>query len=149
MLFLVRFINTVLILGSLLIGLSNGHLPRPVIPAESAPRSIVPHTMTSDSRIDDLREVLFEEGLKVRKAVIGKEYVERSLANATPFTKVGQELVSQNVWGTIWTRPGLDLKQRSLISKLKDEAHPLSDMGFLGSLYETPRKRGRNPVVFE
>ena len=73
--------------------------------------------MSTDRKTDDPHSQLFEEGLKVRRAVIGDEYVERSLKNATAFTQPGQQLVTEGVWGTIWTRPGLDLKQRSLISE--------------------------------
>jgi 4-carboxymuconolactone decarboxylase len=58
----------------------------------------------------------FNEGLAVRKAVVGAEYVERAFANATNFDRPMQELVTEYCWGTIWTRPGLSRKQRSMIN---------------------------------
>jgi len=58
----------------------------------------------------------YEAGLAVRKAVLGNEYVEKSLANADDFTRPFQELVTEACWGTIWTRPGLPRKTRSLLN---------------------------------
>ena len=58
----------------------------------------------------------FEAGLAVRRAVLGEEYVARSLANADDFTRPMQELVTEACWGTIWTRPGLPHKMRSLLN---------------------------------
>lgn len=75
--------------------------------------------MSSDAtaNIDELHRQLFEEGLKVRKEVLGNEYVEKALNNATPFTRPGQEFITEWAWGNVWQRPGLDRKQRSLLSK--------------------------------
>ena len=61
-------------------------------------------------------EERLEAGLKVRRAVLGDDYVNKSLAAADDFTKPLQELVSKYCWGDIWCRPGLDRKQRSLIN---------------------------------
>ncbi|MCJ1424175.1 hypothetical protein MMC29_002062 [Sticta canariensis] len=72
--------------------------------------------MSSDPKIDDLHHQLFEEGLKVRRAVLGHEYVDRALQKASSFTWPGQELITEWVWGSIWRRPGLDQKQRSLLT---------------------------------
>lgn len=58
----------------------------------------------------------FEAGLAQRRAVLGDEYVERSLANMDEFTRPLQELVTEMCWGTIWTRPGLPPKLRSLLN---------------------------------
>jgi 4-carboxymuconolactone decarboxylase len=58
----------------------------------------------------------YESGLAVRKAVLGSEYVEKSLANADDFTRPFQELVTEACWGMIWTRPGLPRKTRSLLN---------------------------------
>jgi len=58
----------------------------------------------------------FEEGLEVRKAVLGENYVVKSLANATEFTRPMQELSTECCWGQIWTRPGLPRKTRSLLN---------------------------------
>lgn len=61
-------------------------------------------------------EERLEAGLKVRRAVLGDDYVNKSMAAADDFTKPLQELVSKYCWGDIWCRPGLDRKQRSLIN---------------------------------
>jgi 4-carboxymuconolactone decarboxylase len=48
--------------------------------------------------------------------VLGAEHVERSLANATDFTRPMQELVTEYCWGEIWTREGLPRQTRSLLN---------------------------------
>ena len=88
-----------------------------ILTTNLSPYSTAASIMSTDRKTGDSHNRLFEEGLKVRRAVIGNEYVERSLNNATAFTQPGQQLVTESVWGTIWTRPGLELKQRSLLSK--------------------------------
>lgn len=61
---------------------------------------------------DDRREV----GREIRTEVLGADYVERSLARATDFTKPLQELVTEYCWGTVWARPGLGRGTRSLLN---------------------------------
>ena len=56
-----------------------------------------------------------EAGLQVRRAVLGNAHVESSLAGVTPFTRAFQELIINVPWGTIWTRPGLDIRTRRLL----------------------------------
>jgi 4-carboxymuconolactone decarboxylase len=63
-----------------------------------------------------MQDDLFEKGLEVRKAVVGKEYVERSLASADEFMMAFQELVTTWCWGHVWTRPGLSRRDRSLLN---------------------------------
>lgn len=71
--------------------------------------------MSSPSSTAEAHKVIFEEGLKVRYQVAGKEYVDRSLANgSSEFARPMQELVTEACWGSVWTRPGLEKKQRSL-----------------------------------
>src|SRR5580704_1893654 len=59
---------------------------------------------------------LYEQGLRMRRQVLGAEHVDRSLANASDFARPLQEMVTTNCWGGIWTRPGLTLRERSLIN---------------------------------
>ncbi|KAI0700201.1 CMD-domain-containing protein [Cytidiella melzeri] len=66
--------------------------------------------------IDEARQVLYEEGQKQRRKVLGDAHVDKSLANVSDFARAGQELVTANAWGTIWSRPGLSHKQRSIVS---------------------------------
>jgi 4-carboxymuconolactone decarboxylase len=58
----------------------------------------------------------FERGLEIRKAVLGKEYVENSLKNADDFSLPMQELSTEYCWGHVWGREGLSRKQRSMIN---------------------------------
>jgi len=58
----------------------------------------------------------YDEGLAVRREVLGGEYVERALADADELTRPLQELITEYCWGAVWTRPGLPRKTRSLIN---------------------------------
>jgi 4-carboxymuconolactone decarboxylase len=58
----------------------------------------------------------FERGLKLRKQVLGADYVEKSMAAADSFSMPMQELSTEYCWGHVWTRPGLALRDRSLIN---------------------------------
>jgi len=58
----------------------------------------------------------FEQGLAMRKQVLGDEYVNASIENADEFTMPLQELVTEYCWGTVWKRDGLSPKMRSIIN---------------------------------
>jgi 4-carboxymuconolactone decarboxylase len=58
----------------------------------------------------------YDDGMVVRREVLGEEHVDRATANATDLTREFQELITEYAWGTIWTRPGLDRRSRSLIT---------------------------------
>jgi 4-carboxymuconolactone decarboxylase len=62
---------------------------------------------------DDAR---YDRGSAVRREVLGDSYVEQAAARTTEFTRDFQELVTEFAWGTIWTRPGLDRRSRSMIT---------------------------------
>jgi 4-carboxymuconolactone decarboxylase len=57
-----------------------------------------------------------EDGLRVRREVLGDEHVARAIAGTTDFTRDFQELITRYAWGEIWSRPGLDRKTRSCIT---------------------------------
>lgn len=59
---------------------------------------------------------LFEKGLEVRRAVLGKDFVDKSISDADDFTRPLQELITEYCWGSVWARPGLPRKTRSLIN---------------------------------
>jgi 4-carboxymuconolactone decarboxylase len=59
---------------------------------------------------------MFERGLALRKAVLGKDYVENSLKNADDFNRPMQELSTEYCWGWCWGREGLSRRDRSLIN---------------------------------
>ncbi len=58
----------------------------------------------------------FQDGLEVRRRVLGPEYVDAALARADEFTRPLQELVTEYCWGSIWTRDDLEPRDRSLIT---------------------------------
>ncbi|HJV87430.1 MAG TPA: 4-carboxymuconolactone decarboxylase [Noviherbaspirillum sp.] len=64
----------------------------------------------------DQKDQQFENGLQVRKQVMGEEFVSKAFANADEFTIPLQEFITRNAWGTVWCRDGLDLKTRSLVT---------------------------------
>lgn len=58
----------------------------------------------------------FEKGLAKRKEVLGADYVEKSLAAASPFARDFQELLTEYCWGAAWGDETLDMKTRSIIN---------------------------------
>ncbi|MDB5609691.1 MAG: 4-carboxymuconolactone decarboxylase [Bradyrhizobium sp.] len=62
------------------------------------------------------RSEKFEKGLKTRTAVLGAEYVDRSLASADDFSWAIQQLSTEYCWDEIWNRPGLDRRSRSILN---------------------------------
>jgi len=58
----------------------------------------------------------YDEGLAVRRAVLGAEYVDKSIRSADEFTKPMQDMVTEYCWGAVWTRPELDRRTRSFLN---------------------------------
>ena len=58
----------------------------------------------------------FEKGLKIRRQVLGADYVDSSLAKADDFMMDFQRITTEWCWGYAWTREGLDLKTRSMLN---------------------------------
>ncbi|KAL2825817.1 CMD-domain-containing protein [Aspergillus cavernicola] len=69
-----------------------------------------------ESSLKDAHLRLFDEGLRIRYEVAGQAYVDRSLSSASSFSQPMQELVTEACWGSVWSRPGLDRKSRSLLN---------------------------------
>lgn len=63
-----------------------------------------------------MNKELFETGLGIRKDVLGKDYVEKSIASADDFNRPMQELVTEYCWGRVWGRDGLDRRTRSFLN---------------------------------
>ena len=57
-----------------------------------------------------------DEGMRVRREVLGDEHVDRAVASTTPFDAAFQDLITEFAWGAVWTRPGLDRRTRSAIT---------------------------------
>lgn len=58
----------------------------------------------------------YEQGLAVRRQVLGDEHVARTEAATTGFTRDFQSYVTRCAWGEVWTRPGLDRRTRSVVT---------------------------------
>ena len=58
----------------------------------------------------------YEQGMKVRRAVLGDAHVDASLKNRNEHTEAFQDLITRYAWGEIWTRPGLPKQTRSMIT---------------------------------
>ncbi len=58
----------------------------------------------------------FDDGMQVRRAVLGNAHVDRAEANRTELTTEFQDLITRYAWGEIWTRPGLARHTRSLMT---------------------------------
>ena len=59
---------------------------------------------------------VYAAGMVVRREVLGDAHVDRATASTTAFTEDFQQLITRYAWGTIWTRPGLDRRSRSLVT---------------------------------
>jgi 4-carboxymuconolactone decarboxylase len=57
-----------------------------------------------------------EDGMRVRREVLGDEHVDRATARADDVTREFQDFITRYAWGEIWTRPGLDRRTRSCIT---------------------------------
>lgn len=59
---------------------------------------------------------VYDDGIAVRREVLGDAHVDRAIAATTDFTADFQRFITEYAWGAIWTRPGLDRRSRSLIT---------------------------------
>jgi 4-carboxymuconolactone decarboxylase len=57
-----------------------------------------------------------EDGMRIRREVLGDAHVDRAVESTTDFTRDFQDLITRYAWGEIWARPGLDRKTRSCIT---------------------------------
>jgi 4-carboxymuconolactone decarboxylase len=58
----------------------------------------------------------YEQGMRIRRAVLGDEHVDRAVATTTDFNRDFQDFITRNAWGDIWARPGLSRHTRSLLT---------------------------------
>ncbi|KAM0747255.1 CMD-domain-containing protein [Meredithblackwellia eburnea MCA 4105] len=71
----------------------------------------------SEITLEEARKRIYDEGMIMRRKVMGDAYVDAALARGgSEFASHAQTLATEAAWGTVWTRPGLELKQRSLIT---------------------------------
>jgi alkylhydroperoxidase/carboxymuconolactone decarboxylase family protein YurZ len=57
-----------------------------------------------------------EDGMEVRRRVLGQEHVDRATAATTDLDRSFREWITESVWGGIWTRPGIDIRSRSMVT---------------------------------
>lgn len=65
----------------------------------------------------------YEAGMRVRREVLGDEHVNRAQAAITDLTRDFQDYITRSAWGSVWTRPGLDRRTRSVITLTALIAH--------------------------
>jgi len=58
----------------------------------------------------------YEQGMKVRRAVLGDAHVDASLKDRNEFNEAFQDLITRYAWGEIWSRPGLPRQTRSMLT---------------------------------
>lgn len=58
----------------------------------------------------------YETGMRVRREVLGDDYVDRANAGATPMTQAFQQHITRAAWGDVWGRDGLDRRTRSCLT---------------------------------
>ncbi|HET7035880.1 MAG TPA: 4-carboxymuconolactone decarboxylase [Thermomicrobiaceae bacterium] len=63
-----------------------------------------------------MTESRYDQGLQVRREVLGEEHVARALARQTAFDADFQRYITEAAWGGVWARPGLDRRTRSLLT---------------------------------
>jgi 4-carboxymuconolactone decarboxylase len=59
---------------------------------------------------------IYDNGMKVRREVLGDAHVDRAVAATTPFTAPFQDFITRGAWGTVWAREGLDRRTRSCMT---------------------------------
>jgi 4-carboxymuconolactone decarboxylase len=63
-----------------------------------------------------MSDALYEQGMRIRREVLGDDHVDRAIERTTAFTADFQDFVTRTAWGQIWARPGLDRRTRSCIT---------------------------------
>ena len=59
---------------------------------------------------------LFEQGMMTRRAVLGDAHVDTATARKTPFDEDFQSFITEGAWGSVWSRPGLSKRERSIVT---------------------------------
>jgi 4-carboxymuconolactone decarboxylase len=57
-----------------------------------------------------------EQGMQIRRRVLGDAHVDAAVERTTPVTEPFQDFITRYAWGDVWSRPGLDLRTRSLLT---------------------------------
>ena len=65
---------------------------------------------------DRTKQDLFDQGMEVRRAVLGDAHVDRAEASTTDFDAPFQALITEGAWGSVWSRPYWEKRQRSIVT---------------------------------
>jgi 4-carboxymuconolactone decarboxylase len=87
--------------------------------------------------------VSHDEGMQIRREVLGDEHVDRAVERTTGFTADFQDLITRYAWGEIWARPGLDRRTRSCMTLIALVA--LNRMDELGLHVRAALRNGLTP----
>jgi 4-carboxymuconolactone decarboxylase len=58
----------------------------------------------------------YEQGMKVRRKVLGDHHVDKAEANKTAFDEAFQTLITESAWGSVWARDSIALRERSMLT---------------------------------
>jgi 4-carboxymuconolactone decarboxylase len=82
----------------------------------------------------------YDEGMRIRREVLGDDHVDRTVERTTGFTADFQDLITRYAWGEIWARPGLDRRTRSCMTLIALVA--LNRMDELGMHVRAAQRNG-------
>ncbi len=78
---------------------------------------LLAHLPTGGVRTTDPHDTdLYRAGMAVRRTVLGDAHVDRAVATTTELTRGFQDFITTGAWGSVWTRPELDHRTRSVIT---------------------------------
>jgi 4-carboxymuconolactone decarboxylase len=63
-----------------------------------------------------MRDAIFEQGMQVRRAVLGDAHVDQAEDNKTDFDADFQRFITEFAWGAVWTGPTIDRQTRHLLT---------------------------------
>lgn len=66
--------------------------------------------------MNSANHIRLSSGSQIRRRVLGDNHVENAAASTTEFDQAFQDFITESAWGSVWARPGLNLRERSLIT---------------------------------
>ncbi|MET8181305.1 4-carboxymuconolactone decarboxylase [Streptomyces sp. NPDC005336] len=80
-----------------------------------SPVAEIGYAMQPEAQVD-ARSDAYDQGIKVRREVLGDAHVDRAESLADEFTGDFQDFITRYAWGEVWTRPAIDRRTRSVIT---------------------------------
>ncbi|GAA0694528.1 alpha/beta fold hydrolase [Streptomyces malaysiensis subsp. malaysiensis] len=90
--------------------------PKPVISPVQPGAEVVEYGHHVPEPLLDTRSDAYDQGIKVRREVLGDAHVDRAQSLADEFTDDFQDFITRYAWGEVWTRPGIDRRTRSVVT---------------------------------